>query len=461
MPISLHVGAFALVGSSSSVIDVPDEQRLPFDDECVAGESCALELLQRSHHKFSEHPRASAVPHASNLASESDATSALVARSMIQEELFALYDQRDYPEIHDNVWSFDIPRKVKVTTWTGQFYMGQNMRRIAPNCHYEELYHGADDITFFPPSLPGHKACCLWEYVISDNQVDISDYDVVLFYLPYMMRTDWKTSLPATKKVGQLWIATCGEPMLREETFMDCRLADDPEFMEHMDGFSSYSANSTYPAFFDTPSEQQMRMAPPNFSERGDELVTLVLGDCYNPERNTFIQAFIDEFAAQNRSSAFLSYGGCFNNAEEPDKNSCGEPTYEDPWANRCGSRPFKLVAENSLDPWYVSEKIWDAFYEGAIPVYRGPSEAKKLVPPGSTIFAEDYDGPAELARAVLAFTAEDIEKAHAWKELPRSEWNDWAESRRNGHVTLLPRICEAAAKAQEVMNPSLVRVGM
>lgn len=461
-PVSLCVMAFTVSAVSSGAVEVADAQALIFDDECDAHSPCALELLQRSHQKFSKPPHASLVSHIDSLAVEADATSALVARSKRQAELFSLLDGRDYPELDEGIWTFDIPRMVKITTWTGQFYMGEGMvSKIAPNCHYEQLSHGDEDITFFPPSIPGHKACCEWEYVIHDNTRDISSYDVVLFYLPYMMRTDWRKSLPVKKKEGQLWIATCGEPMFREETFMDCRLANNTDFMQHMDGFSSYSGTSDFPSFFDTPSEQQMRLDPPNFADRGEELVTMSLSDCYNEERNAFLKAFLGQFEAENRSDAILSYGECFHNAKEPDKGSCGEPTYDDPWTNRCSSRPFKIVAENSFDSWYITEKIWGAFFEGAIPIYYGPTEAKRLVPPDSVVFAEDYEGPAALARAILAFTDKDIEKAHAWKKLPRSEWNEWPEARRNGHVTLLPRICEAATRAQETLNPSLIRTGI
>lgn len=461
-PISSCVAAFALIGASSAVVEAEDVQALIFDDECDAQAPCALELLQRSQQKVSKHPHASLVSQTTGSASKADATSSLVARSERQTELFTLRDARKYPEIDEGIWTYDIPRLVRVTTWTGQFYLGEGIvHNIAPYCEYKQLHHGDEDITFFPPSIPGHKACCDWEYVIHDNETDISDFDVVLFYLPYMMRVDWNTSLPVTKKPGQLWIATCGEPMYREETFMDCRLANDTDFMAHMDGFSSYSGTSDYPSFFDTPSEEQMRLDPPDFAARGDELVTLSLSDCYNEERNDFMQRFVDQFEASNRSSAFMSYGECFHNAEEPDKGSCGEPTYDDPWTNRCSSRPFKMVAENSFDPWYITEKIWGAFFEGAIPIYYGPKEAKRLVPPDSVIFADDYEGPASLARAILDFTEEDFEKARAWKKAPKKEWNEWSEARRNGHVTLLPRICEAAARAQETINPSLIRTAI
>jgi len=242
---------------------------------------------------------------------------------------------------------------------------------------------------------------------------------------------------------------------------MDCRLANDTDFMQLMDGFSSYSGTSDFPSFFDTPSEEEMRLEPPDFAARGKELVTMTMGDCLNPERNAFMTTFMDEFKKVHRSDAILSYGDCFHNAEEPDKNSCGEITYNDPWTNRCSSRPFKIVAENTINPWYVSEKIWSAFFEGAIPIYHGPQEAKRLVPPNSVIFADDYDGPASLAQAILAFTEEDFKKFRAWKTAPTSEWNEWSEARRNGHVTLLPRLCEAAAKGQETINPSLVATGI
>merc|ERR1719265_691152 len=70
-------------------------------------------------------------------------------------------------------------------------------------------------------------------------------------------------------------------------------------------------------------------------------------------------------------------------------------------WVNRCAALPFALVAENTDDvQWYVTEKLWVALLNGAIPVYAGPEEAKDIMPPGSTIFASDYESTEGLADA-------------------------------------------------------------
>lgn len=152
------------------------------------------------------------------------------------------------------------------------------------------------------------------------------------------------------------------------------------------------------------------------------------------------------------RGDAILSYGHCFHNAEEPDPKTCDQ-RWNDWWTNRCASRPFKLVAENTVEPWYVTEKLWDAFVEGSIPVYFGPAEVKKLVPPNSMLYAGDYDSPEALADALMSFSQEDFEKARAWKQLPVTEWGGYQEARKNSHTTLLPRLCEAGAAAKQAVQ--------
>merc|ERR1711971_1092811 len=113
---------------------------------------------------------------------------------MDQPALFAVSGEDDYPEINHGVWTFNVSREVRVTTWSGQPKLGEDyLAKLAPKCHYNELPHGEEDITMFH----GKKAGAEWAYVVHDNQTDISEYDVVFFYLPFVMRTDWRVSLPA------------------------------------------------------------------------------------------------------------------------------------------------------------------------------------------------------------------------------------------------------------------------
>lgn len=373
-------------------------------------------------------------------------TEGFVSRSMMSDEQMRGLDRRRVPEWEDGSWTYNVPSHVKIVSWTGNYGMGdRNLPKVAPKCEYVELPHTDKDLTY----IRGKKATCDWEFVISDPDTDISDVDVVLFYLPYIMRTDWRKSMPTVKKPGQMWIGTCGEPMWRPETMMDCRLANDEEFMARMDGVASYHPTAEFPAYLDPPNEDLMRTPTPDFAARGNELATVTFSDCDATGRAEWLEAVHGEFKKKGHSDVLLSYGRCLHNAEEPSKECIDNAQWYDCWSNRCSSRPFKFVGENVIEPWYVTEKVWDALWEGAIPIYWGPPEVKYLVPPDSIIFWQDYETPAALVEAVLSFTDADFHRMRAWKSQPVAEWGNYTEIRRLGQTTLLPRLCEAAAAAK------------
>lgn len=353
-------------------------------------------------------------------------------------------DHTQWPELDGpSAWTWNVPVPVKIVSWTGQFFVTDGiMRETVPQCTFEYLSTHASS---FPEDAPLEDT----EFIISDPDADISDADVVLFYLPYLIRN---VVLPRTKRDGQLWVATCGEPVFRPETGMDCSLLDNATVMARMDAVASYHGTSEFPTYNDPPYEFLMRQETPDFESRGPELVTFALTDCRSKNRRRWLGAVMDRFSEQGRADAILSYGHCLNNAEEPDRKKCDQRWF-DWWTNRCASRPFKLVAENTVEPWYITEKLWDAFVEGAIPVYFGPAEVKKLVPPNSTLYAGDYDSPEALADALMNFSEEDFQRARAWKQMPTIEWGGYQEARRNSHITLLPRLCEAGAAAKQAVQ--------
>jgi len=78
----------------------------------------------------------------------------------------------------------------------------------------------------------------------------------------------------------------------------------------------------------------------------------------------------------------------------------------------------FALCFENTAFPGYVTEKIFDCFAAGCIPIYLGAPDIKGLVPPGAFIDAREFRDFAglesfirtlkpEIAREYVAAAAE------------------------------------------------------
>ena len=52
----------------------------------------------------------------------------------------------------------------------------------------------------------------------------------------------------------------------------------------------------------------------------------------------------------------------------------------------------FYLAFENTIEPGYVTEKIYDALIAGTVPVYHGHHDCRKFIPhPKAAIFVDDY----------------------------------------------------------------------
>lgn len=366
---------------------------------------------------------------------------------------------------------YHIPRPVKLVVWTD--FNGHSPDwhdKHAPNCLLDEPYQwmGVQGVT-------------------PDPDYDISEANVVLINLSELER---HYSLPAKKWPGQLWIASCWEPPTfgdgsegAKDLRGDCSLLDDEETMSWFDGVASYDGSSEFPSLFTPPTEAMLRRPAPDFAARGPEVATFAFGDCRWAERNSFVEGLNSSLASQGYPGMLLAYGHCMHNADEPQcagPEAVQIPSRSDAiydmqlayFANRCSSRPFQLVAENTNAAWYVTEKIWNALAIGSIPVYLGSEDAKKLVPPSSAIFASDYESPEALVHAMLALSQEDYVSAREWKAQPVSEWGGWSFARQHSRVTLPARLCEFAARsefpidglarqnAEPWVNPVLKRAG-
>lgn len=120
---------------------------------------------------------------------------------------------------------------------------------------------------------------------------------------------------------------------------------------------------------------------PPTMPKRTDALVAAFISNC-NPlnGRQDVLQALIDAGIAH-------SYGACSHNRDEDDEGGGKEGKVA-----LAGQYHFIFVPENSQDVSYVTEKVYDGFESGAVPVYMGAPDIDRFVPhPSAIIKVSDF----------------------------------------------------------------------
>jgi hypothetical protein len=72
----------------------------------------------------------------------------------------------------------------------------------------------------------------------------------------------------------------------------------------------------------------------------------------------------------------------------------------------------FSIIFENSIGPnGYISEKIWDAFASGTIPVYLGPQNIQKLVPENCFIDYRKFKSNESMYSYIKNMSSQEISK--------------------------------------------------
>lgn len=83
----------------------------------------------------------------------------------------------------------------------------------------------------------------------------------------------------------------------------------------------------------------------------------------------------------------------------------------------------FSLCFENTPMFGYVTEKIFDCFYAGAIPIYWGAGDIKKLIPSNAYVDFSQYQSITSLYQDITSWPEDKIlEMKHAGKSFLRSQ---------------------------------------
>jgi hypothetical protein len=111
------------------------------------------------------------------------------------------------------------------------------------------------------------------------------------------------------------------------------------------------------------------------------------------------------------------SYGNCLKNIEHPAGMQPGGVSKR----KLLREYKFDLAFENVLEEAWITEKIFQPYSAGAVPVYLGTLDAKKFVPPHSAIFTSDFPSPEAVATFLKYVLANETAYAeyHAWRDKP------------------------------------------
>ena len=109
----------------------------------------------------------------------------------------------------------------------------------------------------------------------------------------------------------------------------------------------------------------------------------------------------------------------------------------------------FDLVIENFIHDDYVTNKVYQALYAGAIPVYYGSPKIEHVLPCRDCIInVANFRTTAELAEHLIAVAKDiDMQRAyHAWRQVPYkpADFPGFERARELSMDTLHCRWCHA-----------------
>jgi len=190
----------------------------------------------------------------------------------------------------------------------------------------------------------------------------------------------------------------------------------DPAYLNKFDIRATYRMDSHVPLIYLMPEHLKLfnRDIP-----RQDDKVIFLQGNCGSKTgRESLVTRLIE--LSHNRSWKVEARGACLNNAAPFPR---GRDKKEE-----LRNYKFALTFENSEDHSYITEKIFDAFAAGNIPIYLGAPDIQTYVPHReSFVDYRQMGSPERLALYLDAIVANDtmMQQYHIWRKMPLSNLNE------------------------------------
>lgn len=218
--------------------------------------------------------------------------------------------------------------------------------------------------------------------------------DAIVFHLPTLD----SATLPVGRRPGQRWVAWS------MESDVNYPRQADPAYMASFDLTMTYRRDSD--VWVTYAPDAEALLAPPSSKTEAAPAVYVAS----NANDRSGRHAYVGEMM---RRMAIDSYGRCHRNRtiERDD----GRPAK---LATLARYR-FTLAFENSIARDYVTEKFFEAFVAGSVPVYLGAPNVADFAP-GDHSFVDvtSFAGPRELAEYLTGLANDPVayEAFHAWR---------------------------------------------
>jgi hypothetical protein len=145
------------------------------------------------------------------------------------------------------------------------------------------------------------------------------------------------------------------------------------------------------------------------------------------------------------------SYGGCLNNRKEPNiPNDPSWPAIAQRRARKItvlSHYRFYLAFENAPIDDYVSEKVFEGLFAGAIPVYRGSRSIYKFMPSNDSFIDANNMNPKQLADLLTQIGSDQkaYESYFTFKQRPIDPQFQSIVDMSYVHPNVLQRVCSYA----------------
>jgi hypothetical protein len=189
----------------------------------------------------------------------------------------------------------------------------------------------------------------------------------------------------------------------------------DPSYIDDFNFTIGYSRNWTiFAPDFVPPHYFYTRIQQP---KTASALVVAFISQCNTP--NNRLHYLTDLM----RHIEVHSYGKCAHNRDLPAELQDVSNKYSQK-AAVIGAYKFTIAFENSDEPDYVSEKVYNALAEGSVPIYMGAPNIERFTPSHSIIPVTDFDSPSALAEYLkyLATHENEYERYLDWKRRDAEE---------------------------------------